>query len=153
MATFIDEDNASSQLSQFKDEFTSKIAELKDKPVKDRGYNDIFCCIFFLVFLGAFIGYSAYSINTMSYQLSVFEDIRSPSGTIMEGITLDKLKILAIVIFSCLGGAILVSLLLCGILCVIPNYGIWIMSLTGSIVILALAIYFAASNIGINDIK
>lgn len=64
----------------------------------------------------------------------------------MEGVNLEELKTLAIVVFSCLGGAVLVSLGLCAMLCIVPNYGIWIMSLTGSIVILSLAIYFVAAN-------
>lgn len=61
----------------------------------------------------------------------------------MEGIDFNGFKIFAIIMFSCLGGAFFVSLLLCALLCFVPFYGVMIMAFSSCIPVFALAIYLA----------
>lgn len=51
------------------------------------------------------------------------------------------MKTFAIIIFSCLGGAIFVSLILCGLLCFVPYYGVMIMAFASCVPVFALAIF------------
>lgn len=59
----------------------------------------------------------------------------------MDGIDSKGFKIFAVIMFSCLGGAFFVSLLLCALLCLAPFYGIMIMAFSACLPVFALAIF------------
>lgn len=51
------------------------------------------------------------------------------------------MKTFAVIIFSCLGGSIFVSLVLCGFLCMCPQIGVLVMAIAGSVVVSAIALF------------
>ena len=117
---------------------------MTDKPVKDRECHDACCVVFFAIFFATFIVYAAYSIRAMVIE-DQFQIPKNMEGSILNGVTFDDLRVFVIIVVSCLGGAILISLGLCGVLCCRPLEGVYVMATGSTLAVLGLAIYLCMS--------
>ena len=139
---FVSESDANQELSAYSQDFKQNAWKMADKPVQERECTDVCCLVFFILCFGAFIGYSASSINSIVVEGDT-EFVNDKDGDFLKGVDYQDIKTFAIIMFSCFGGAIAISLIFCLMLCVIPQMTIYIMAGSAIVAIIALAIFLA----------